>query len=389
MVDDSWMNAQERGLFEQALGLRDALKAREETCASERNVPKETVDSFRQLGLPRILQPKRYGGWQSSSLLLSRITEELATACASSAWVLSVFGEHTWFVAGFPEQAQEEVWGANPLAVVCSSLAPRSTAKKVAGGYQIDGTYPFASGCRHAEWLVIGAWVEENGQRELLDLLIPMTQVRIIDDWHVLGLAGTGSCTVALDGVVVPAHRALPDAAFRTGDTPGSRLHPDFHLLRAPRMAFNFFTQLPITLGLARLVLEHTASAMRGRISRGMTALAESQVVQCKLGEAAADIDAAIFVSHRRHRHVMDLVATGQKVSEGEALAAYRDSVWANKLAHQGITNLVSITCAEITHNRNRLQTWYRDALVTGTHFGANWEAVTAPYGRMLMGMTA
>lgn len=389
MVDDSWMNDAERDLLDQAMELVGVLKEREADCMRDRNVPKATVDSFRKTGLSRILQPKRYGGMQSSPLLLSRVTEELAMGCPSSAWVLSVFGEHAWVVSCFPAQAQEDVWGTNPLAVVASSLAPRSVAEKVDAGYRLSGTYPFASGCQHAEWLIVGAWVERDSSRSLQYMLVPMSEVKILDDWHVLGLRGTGSCTVALEGVVVPEHRMVSDAALKKGDTPGSAVHPDYPLLKAPRAAFAIFTQLPITLALSRLVLEHTARTMRGRVSRGMTTLSDSQIIQCKLGEAAADIDAAIFVAHRRHRYVAELIASGETVTAQDAQAAHRDSVWANKTARRGIETLVSTSSAEIVHDRNPLQSWYRDSLTTGSHFGANWDAAMVPYGRMLLGMDA
>lgn len=389
MVDDSWMNEAERRLFDQAMALVGVLKEREPECVRQRNVPLATVKSFRDTGLSRILQPKRYGGLQSSPLLLSRVTEELAMGCPSSAWVLSVYGEHAWVVSCFPERAQEDVWQSNPLAVVASSLAPRSTAEKVEGGYRITGTYPFASGCMHAEWLIVGAWVESDSSRSLQYMLVPMPEVKILDDWHVLGLRGTGSCTVALEGVFVPEHRTVSDIALKRGETPGSAVHPEYALLKAPRAAFAIFTQLPVTLALARSVLDHTARTMRGRVSRGMTTLSDSPIVQCKLGEAAADIDAAIFVAHRRHRHVANLIASGKTVTPQDAQAAHRDSVWANKTARRGIETLVSTSSAEISHDRNALQSWYRDSLTTGSHFGANWEAAMVPYGRMLLGMNA
>jgi 3-hydroxy-9,10-secoandrosta-1,3,5(10)-triene-9,17-dione monooxygenase len=387
MVDDSWMSDAERQLFEKAKGMVGVLKEREAVCVSERNVPKSTVDSFRQLGLSRILQPKCYGGMQSSPLLLSRVTEELAMGCPSSAWVLSVFGEHAWVASCFPKQAQDDMWGSDPLAVLCSSLAPRSTAERVAGGYRINSTYPFASGCRHAQWLVVGAWVEGNGARALHYFLIPMTEVEIVDDWYALGLRGTGSCTVNLKNVIVPEHRMVSEVALRKGETPGAAAHPDYPLVRAPRAAFAIFTQLPITLALARQVLEHTAVTMRGRVSRGMTVLSDSQIIQCKLGDAAADIDAAIFVAQRRHRHMANLIASGKNVTNEEALTAYRDSVWANNIARRGIMTLISTSSAEICYDRNHLQSLYRDAVTAGTHFGANWESAMVPYGRMLLGM--
>jgi 3-hydroxy-9,10-secoandrosta-1,3,5(10)-triene-9,17-dione monooxygenase len=386
IVDDSWMSEAERDLFARALTLVPKLREREAQTLKNGYIAQETADEFKTLGLSRILQPKRYGGMQGSPLLLSRVVEELAMGCASSAWVLAVYGEHAWVLANLPEQAQEDIWGANPLAVACSSLAPRGVARPVEGGFTLEGTWPFASGCRHADWMIVGAWVELESGKEMRYMMVPMSEVEIIDDWAVLGLRGTGSNTVSLKGAFVPAHRMVSNEALQKGVTPGAEAHPDYALLKAPRAAFAIFTQLPITLAIARQVLEHTATTMRGRVSRGVATLSDSQIIQCKIGEASADLDAAILVAHRRHRHVHNLMLSGTTISGQEAMAAHRDSVWANKMARQAIDTLVSTSSAEIVHDRNPLQSWYRDSLTTGSHFGANWDAAMVPYGRMLLG---
>ena len=61
---------------------------------------------------------------------------ELTYGCASSAWVYAVLAEHQWIIAQYPEQAQIDVWGDDPLAVAASSLAPREAARRVPGGWR-------------------------------------------------------------------------------------------------------------------------------------------------------------------------------------------------------------------------------------------------------------
>jgi 3-hydroxy-9,10-secoandrosta-1,3,5(10)-triene-9,17-dione monooxygenase len=389
LVDDNWMNPAERRLFDAALALVPTLQAREQKCLLERSLPRETFEDYQRLGLARILQPRKYGGMQGSTVLLSRVVEELALGCPSSAWVLAVYGEHAWLTACFAPQAQDDVWASEPTAVVSSSLAPRAVARPVEGGYRLTGTYPFASGCKHASWIIVGAWVPDGEQRQMRYMLVPMREVEILDDWHTLGLRGTGSNTVALHDVFIPEHRSVRDTVLHSGATPGQAAHPDYPLVGAPRVAFAVFTQLPVTLGLARKVLQHLCTSMRGRVSRGAINLSESQVVQLKIGEASADIDAALTIAHRRHLHADRLLRSGQRLSPTDLLACRRDSVWANQLARQGIDKLVSVTSAEIVHDRNDLQAWLRDALTTGVHFSANWENAMVPYGKMQLGLSA
>jgi hypothetical protein len=47
-----------------------------------------------------------------------------------------VLAEHQWIIAQYPEAAQIDVWGEDPLAVASSSLAPREAARRVPGGWR-------------------------------------------------------------------------------------------------------------------------------------------------------------------------------------------------------------------------------------------------------------
>ena len=76
--------------------------------------------------------------------------------------------QHSWIVAHFPEQAQAETLGAEPDFHIGSVLSPRGKAKKVAGGHVLNGRWPFASGCDHGTWIMLGATVvDEAGNMPL------------------------------------------------------------------------------------------------------------------------------------------------------------------------------------------------------------------------------
>ena len=83
-------------------------------------------------------------------------------------------------------------------AVASSSLAPRAVAERVTGGWRLSGRYSFSSGSTYASWAIIGAFLDRQGDAATIAyLLVPFTDIEIIDDWHVLGLAGTGSRSLA------------------------------------------------------------------------------------------------------------------------------------------------------------------------------------------------
>src|SRR5476651_1619499 len=192
-------------LIERARSLIPALRQRSKQATADRRLPQETIDDFQRLGLTRCLQPAMFGGFASDYRVFSKMLRTLAQGCGSSAWVAAVHGEHNWVIGNFSEQAQRDVWGGNPHAVASASVAPNGSAEPVAGGHRLSGRWGFSSGCDHAQWMLLGSMAKTGGAPELRMFLLPIGQCEIIDDWHVMGLCGTGSKSIVVKDVIVPA----------------------------------------------------------------------------------------------------------------------------------------------------------------------------------------
>src|SRR3954469_4844896 len=175
-------------LIERARSLIPALRQRAPQAAADRKLPQETIDDFQRLGLTRCLQPAMFGGFASDYRVFSKMLRTLAQGCGSSAWVAGVHGEHSWVGGNLSEQAQRDVWGKNPHAVASASFAPSGSAEPVAGGHRLSGRWGFASGCDYAQWVLLGSMAKTGGAPESRMFLLPIRQVEIIDDWHVMGL---------------------------------------------------------------------------------------------------------------------------------------------------------------------------------------------------------
>ena len=299
VAGDSLLPDEERMMLERARALIPRVAERASAAAAARQLPAETIDEYRAAGILRILQPRRFGGMQGRFSLFSRIVEELTYGCASSAWVYAVLAEHQWIIAQYPEEAQIDVWGEDPEAVASSSLAPREAARRVPGGWRLSGRYPFSSGCDYAQWAIIGTFLGEKGDpRHIAYLLVPLAEVEIVDDWQVLGLLGTGSKSLILRDVFVPEHRSVMVSDLFAGTPPGALVHPDYPVLRAPRGFLVSYSLPPVVIALGRRALEIACAALATRVSRGVTKVAESEVVQMAIGEAAAAIDVATLLLH-------------------------------------------------------------------------------------------
>ena len=384
--DDSDLPEAERALLERARALIPRVRERAPLANAARKVPAETIAEYKDAGILRILQPRLFGGLQGRFSLFSRIVEELAHGCASSAWVYAVLAEHQWILAQYPEAAQRDVWGADPAAVACSSLAPRAAAERCAGGWRLSGRYTVSSGCDWAQWAIIGAFLGEMGNpRTIAYLLVPLSEIEIDDDWHVLGLLGSGSKSLLLREVFVPEHRVVMVSDLFAGTPPGAAVHPDYPVLRAPRGFLVSYSLPPVPIALGRRALDIACRSFSGRVSRGVRRLADSEFVQIALAEASAAIDAATLMLHTGRDASTAAVSTGRRISEGEAMRARRDMTYAQHQAQWGVERLCEISGARSIYDGDELQLIRRDMLAVMTHTAASRQAAYQPYGQLLM----
>src|SRR6516164_5474778 len=384
--DDSSLPDEERMMLERARALIPRVAERASAAAAARQLPAETIDEYRAAGILRILQPRRFGGMQGRFSLFSRIVEELTYGCASSAWVYAVLAEHQWIIAQYPEEAQIDVWGEDPEAVASSSLAPREAARRVPGGWRLSGHYPFSSGCDYAQWAITGAFLGEKGDpRSIAYLLVPLAEIEIVDDWQVLGLLGTGSKSLVLRDVFVPEHRSVMVSDLFAGTPPGALVHPDYPVLRAPRGFLVSYSLPPVAITLGRRALDIACAALAKRVSRGVTKVAESEVVQMVIGEAAAAIDVATLLLHTGRESSTAAVSSGRRITEAEALRARRDMVYAQHQVGWAVDRLCELAGAGWVYDRDELGAIRRDVMTILTYHAASRQAAMAPYGKMLL----
>ncbi|HZU89680.1 MAG TPA: acyl-CoA dehydrogenase family protein [Stellaceae bacterium] len=389
-ADDGALSDEERVLLQRARALIPRLADRAPAAAAARQLPQETIADYRAAGILRILQPRRFGGRQGRFSLFSQIVEELTYGCASSAWVYAVLAEHQWIIACYPEAAQIDVWGEDPEAVASSSLAPRAAARRVAGGWRLSGRYPFSSGCDHAQWAIIGAFLGEAGDpRHIAYVLVPLAEIEIVDDWQPLGLAGTGSRSLVLHDVFIPEHRSVMVGDLYAGTPPGRLVHPDYPLLRAPRGFLVPYSLPPVCIALGCRALDLVCTALAGRVSRGVTRVADSEIVQMAVGEAAAAIDAATLLLYTGRRSSAEAVNSGREIGEEEVLRARRDMTYAQHQVGWALERLCEVAGARWVYETDPLQAIRRDVMTLLTHHAASRQAAMVPYGRLLLGHAA
>lgn len=217
-------------LISRARAMIPVLRQRAAACVAGRDVPAESIAEFQEAGFFRILQPRRWGGFEMHPNVFYDVQRALAEGCMSSGWMYGVVGCHPYEIALFHEQAQVEVWGDDPATLVSSSYQPVGKVTRVDGGYRLSGHWGFSTGSVHCQWVVLGALVppaEEGGAPEMRSFLLPRKDYTIdTDSWHVFGLQGTGSHDVIVDNAFVPEHRTHRAIDGFLCTNPGQQTNP-------------------------------------------------------------------------------------------------------------------------------------------------------------------
>jgi 3-hydroxy-9,10-secoandrosta-1,3,5(10)-triene-9,17-dione monooxygenase len=218
-----------RELLARAQALGPVLRERAARCKAERRVPAETIADFHEAGFFRILQPEQWGGYAMDPQVFYLVGLEVARHCMSSAWVLGVVAVHNWQLAVFDDRAARDVWGDDPSVLISSSYAPVGKVEVVDGGFKLSGQWSFSSGSEHCQWAFLGAVVPTPeapfDMANYRTFLVPRSDYEIIDNWDVVGLQGTGSHDVRVDGAFVPEHRTHKSMDGYLCDNPGNAVN--------------------------------------------------------------------------------------------------------------------------------------------------------------------
>jgi alkylation response protein AidB-like acyl-CoA dehydrogenase len=358
-------------------------------------VPAETISALRDIGYFDLVKPALFGGYEHDFDVLVELNIELAKACASTAWVAGLLSAHQWLIASFPEQAQRDVWNTSPNALACGSYAPATKAIKTEAGYVLSGRWSFASGCDNAEWALCAALLPsetEEGKLTPAFLLVPASDYVIDDTWHVVGLAGTGSKTLVLSDVLVPAHRVLSFAETTSGNTPGAAVHAHNPAFSLP-MLCNIPSCLASTaVGAAAGALEDYLARTSKRVTRGAVAgsnnkMAEFPTIQLRVAEAAASSDAARELLLRDLRARAQTVRSERPVTIEDRITSRRGQAFAVSLSLRAVEALNASTGGAGLDLTNPVQRAWRDANAVGRHISMNWDAVGTMYGQMALGL--
>jgi len=377
-------------LLTRARAIAALARERAQQTEADRRVGDDMIERM-QADLFRIMQPRSYGGLEYGFDVFAQVVAAIAGGCGSTGWVYGLLASHQWLIACFSKAAQDEVW-QDRTALAAGTYAPVGQAVAVDGGYRLSGVGSFCSGCDNAQWQLLGGMIPQPDAAATPGFFLLRSADCVIDDnWHTMGLAGTGSKNIVARDVFVPAHRTLAFAELTEATAPGMRANPN------PLYRQSFLAVLPITivspvLGMAEGALaDFLAMAgvrtTRGAVASGNRSMAELTTGHMRVDEASACIDAARLLMFRDLAEAFETTARGDPIGVDVRLRNRRDQAFCVRLLVGAIDALFLATGGQGLFLEQPLQRAWRDAHAAASHISLNWDSTGSMYGQFMLGL--
>ncbi len=370
-----------------------ALQARVAETEAARSIPAQSIVELRAAGLLKMGQPRHLGGGELPLDESVEAVSRLARGCASTAWVCGVYNDHAITIGMFDPRAAEDIWGDNPDALVSAGFTPSGTVERSEGGWQLSGTWSWSSGCDHADWLMVVAMLPESDGDgvDASFCLVPRENVRIDDNWRVMGLAGTGSKNLVIDDAFVPDHRTYSMGATSNGSAERLReKRPPLFCL--PRTAAVPFMLSAPALGVAESMLALHIENLGARDGSGTRNAPGARIsglatMQMHVAEAAAEIDCARLLMLRDCREAMAMMREGRAMSMTERARGRRDQAYMVTPCRRAVDRLFTAAGGGGNFLDNEMQRKFRDIHAISGHIALNWDVAGTTFGRVAFGL--
>ena len=383
-------------MLQRARDLIPVLRERAAHTEELRTLPQETVNEFPDAGFYRILQPKRFGGYELGLRTFCDVMIEISRGCTSSGWVLCLTSAHTFHMAAFAEEGQVEMYGDDGDFRAPLIFAPQGTAVPAEGGYTLNGRWNYNSGGEHSNWVAVSALVpaeEENAPpRDLLLAFISADDYTIHDNWFTMGMRGTGSKQAVVDNVFVPERRVISQPAWAEGKVPGFGVH-DNPFYQTPHLEVFCAELCSICVGLGEAAID----AFVDRIETKKTTfppivlLKNDAGAQRHLGLARARVDAAAAILdgivNNQDRYTQAVIDGTIEYSRSHSLKYMLLTNEVARLVSEAVDLLFRHSGTSAMQQGQVMERLYRDLATIRTHYLMDAERHAQDWGAAFFGL--
>ncbi|MEV0804795.1 hydrolase [Micromonospora sp. NPDC050200] len=352
----------------------------EHALAADRNriLSPPAVRAITDAGFPRHFVPGRFGGTDGTFVdFLHRVTV-VAEGCAAAGWCASLFASHARMATFLPPEGQHDLWGEGPDVRISAGVVPGGTVAGAPGGYTLTGSWTFISGIDFADWVLVSGQEPDTTERRLRFFAVPRQHCTVDDTWFTVGMRGTGSRSVVLDDVFVPAHRSFRQESLLTGARPDAE-HP------LPFRLVNGLTMIAAPLGTTRAAVRVWSAwiAAKTEMSMGTVVRARDKAsVQAALARASAAVDAAELLLTR----IAALADAGVPIEPAVVARSHRDYAVVAESLTDAIERVLRSSGARAQAEDSPIQRAWRDVHTATSHAALQFDPNAAVYARHMLG---
>ena len=365
------------------------LRARAAETERARRIPDRTIQDLHDAGLWRILRPERFGGCITDFAVMIDVAIELGRGCGSTAWVYINLVAHNWMLPYWPEQAEDDIWGENPEALIGSTLIfPVGRLEPVEGGYLFSGRWPYASGIDASDWMMLGGMATRPGEDKPSPriILVRARDLEVFDTWHVSGLSGTGSKDVACENLFVPEYMVLDPLYSQEGYTPGTERMADAYKLPLIPLIPHLITGPMI--GIAQAAYDDYVAFLHQQTSiYNRSKVGEHVSVQLKVAEAGLLVDTARLLVRENCAEALRLIAEGERPPLIDRARWRRDGAYAATACVRTVDLLHAVRGATANLLDSDLQRQFRDVHAAAHQIHLSWDINATEFGRIAVGL--
>lgn len=356
-------------------------------------------EELRSGGFYRILQPRKFGGYEFEPATFYRVVMALARGCPSTAWCYALCSNHVMQMVGFLDEAtQAEIFGADGEFRAASYGFHGGVLTPVPGGYRITGKWAYASGAPYSTHYIGYTYLPPatpGGPKGAeVTFVLPRSEWKLCDDWgDVMGLKGSGSHSVESVNGFLPASHVIK-GNMMMGRAEGKRRVHENPMYTGGQGVITSTELTAIAVGAARGALDEYA-----RIVTTRRATFQPDVMRIDLpdyqryfGKAAGMIAAAEAVVIRLAEEYMETARAcardGIEYPREKDLLGALAAKEAGRLAWDAMQEIVFRTGgSSAARDGQRLQRYFRDMCTFWSHTAvAMDDFFAAQYAKLVFG---
>jgi alkylation response protein AidB-like acyl-CoA dehydrogenase len=380
----------EQNYIERARELQPMLRAAGDEIERRREVTPDIVGAMKERGIFRMLLPRSLDGAELDPLTYTEVLYTLAQAEGSVAWCLGQNSGCSMIAPYLPEDTAREVFGdRDGILAWGPDLPGAGRTIVVEGGYRVTGRWGFATGSRHAKWLGCHTPLFDpdgsprklpNGRPQVRTMIFRKSDAQIIDNWHVLGLRGTGSDSYALE------HHFVPQRFTAGRDNPAELREkgPLYQFTSGMIYAMSF---AHVSMGIARGAFDAFIDIARDKVPRGARGtLRENNVIQSQVAQCDARLKSA-----RAYLRGVIAEMCDEARNTGQIGADYHPQLrlaatWAIHQARDVVATMYHAAGASAIFENNPLERRMRD-IHAGTQQGQGRPIHFETVGQVMLGL--